>query len=131
MTYIIANDFSGKHKICSISELESLLWKRHQHNANRILFTKGQDETSMLTLLLLNELAFLYFCPCEQHAGFVSLADSMHARKSLETTTFWTWPDEAEQVNNCSIVSSDQAYAATKEFFHTGRLPTCIEWQEL
>jgi len=78
-----------------------------------------------------NDYANLTYFPEDGHPGFQSIAMDTDLNMKDISIFYTNTPDEEIEIDNDAIVPFSRAVEATKEFFTSLSLPTCLKWLEL
>ena len=119
--------FRGTKLINNDEELaEALKMRDSGGDAEFVLYCQGTDNQN-LTLCAAGNQWFLYFFPEDNTScGFQSLGDDTNSNE----TTLMPAGSNIE-VSNRTLVTSETALNAAREFMAAGEIPRCIEWEEL
>jgi Immunity protein Imm1 len=121
---------SSSSAISDAAELERYL-RRERTSGKCEFWIGGQIEGYPQLVVCLNgKLAYLHYFAEVGHAGFHSLGE-LPGLDPNGTTHFLLADDPEHEILNYSIVTFDTALQAAKEFFVSGKQPTCLNWFEL
>lgn len=118
-------------QIASAKELEAFLSRRVEKQGTLVnSFQLGHGERfPTLTIWIRGELASLWYCPSEDHAGFISIGTATSLKKG-GTTGFDFYGEELQRPNE-SVITAEEAVCVAQEFLESPRLPKSIAWLEL
>jgi hypothetical protein len=122
-------DFNGVHQAGDDDELEHVMSSRCEGGKNEFMLSHEPNEFPLLMILVIGDLAALYYIPRDGEAGFASVGADV---ESDEMTTFaigdhWN----AIEITNRAIVPMSAAIEAAKDYLHDARLPNAITWLAL
>jgi hypothetical protein len=123
-------DFASVVDVRSEEDLETVLRKTYENDANAFWMSHNSSKYPVLSVLVRGELACLHYFPKDRHPGFRSVGEVAQLKRS-GTSTFFTRRAEKQEVLNDSIVPFSAALTVAKEFFHGDDLPKSIRWFEL
>lgn len=127
---MLVEHFMGKKECKSIEELEEVLEVRTKKNVNEFIIS-SESYFPYMVMSVKNDYACLNYFWEDNNPGYSSIGDGTDLDED-GISIFYTNTDEEEiEVANYSIMSVSKAVMAVKEFFETGTLPKCIEWEEL
>jgi hypothetical protein len=125
-------DFAGSHDVTSVKQLQTILAKRYENNANSVWMSHlGAGQYPTLALVVKDNLAHLSFFPKEYDAGFTSQGNMGDDLEGTTTTFFITRGGDQIWVSNDAVLPFSSALQGVKEFFRTKELPRCVEWFKL
>ena len=81
-----------------------------------------------MTLAVKGDLATLHYMRNNEDAGFVSVGGILNPD---EDVIFKMDERNDFPVRGDAVLPFSNAFNAAKEFFHSKKLPTCIEWLEI
>jgi immunity protein Imm1 of predicted polymorphic toxin system len=94
------------------------------------IFLEMSTDYPMLIIQVNADVAWLYYLPSQEHAGFNSVGH-LPGLDPTGRTKFVSLGPQDEQRPNTQVVSFTTALGAAKEFFLTGRLPECVNWFDI
>ena len=122
--------FGGIVDCETINSMLSILNLRYGKGVNEF-WIYGEDRFPCLAILVNNDYANLTYFPEDGHPGFQSIAMDTDLNMKDISIFYTNTPDEEIEIDNDAIVPFSRAVEATKEFFTSLSLPTCLKWLEL
>jgi hypothetical protein len=125
-------DICGAYEVGSLSELETILRKRHGGDTNSFWLSPQGKEFPRLSLLVKGDLATLLYLPSEGHAGFRPIGTGAGLERAAMTTfSISRSPADDVSVLNDAVIPFSTALTAVKEFWASTDLPPSLQWFEL
>jgi hypothetical protein len=122
-------DFNGTHCTRDAADLDRLLSPSSNDRVNELLMSHEPDDYPLLTVLLKDNSAALFYTPADGDAGFASVGQDADSR---EMTIFSTGSAAQQiQVSNRAVVPISLALIAAKEFMVSVALPKSLSWLRL
>lgn len=122
--------FYGKEQCNQLDEITTVLQKRTDKEVNEFIIY-GQTEFPCMMVLVNKEYACLHYLDEEGSSGFRSLGDCANLDEEGSSVFYTNTDTEEIWEENLAVVPFSTALLAVQEFFQTGAIPTCIEWDEL
>lgn len=122
--------FLGMDICNSADEIEEILHKQNVNNVNEF-WISTETQFPCVGVLTNSSYAYVHFFDEEGSPGFRGLADEDLGLDEDELPTFYSSNGEIMSVEIECVVSLNKAVEVVREFFETGSMPTCIEWDEL
>jgi Immunity protein Imm1 len=126
------SDVEGNHTATSEEELEIILMRRHEKEGakvNSVWLAPANRDYPLLSILVRDQLAYAWYTPSADCAGFNSASTVKWIDQSENTEFFLN--HERQPVQNNFVITFAQALLAAKEFFRSTERPTTIEWDQL
>jgi hypothetical protein len=115
-------DFTGSQDVTNVQQLEVVLTRRYENNANAYWLSHEGGQYPELGLLVKDDLAYLSYVPAEYEDGFASVGKMGDSLPGEETTFFLTRGGEKIWVVNHAVLPFSVALAAAKDFFFSDKL---------
>jgi hypothetical protein len=124
-------DFSGKHSVHSLAELEQRLAVRFDDEENGFVLAPDSSAYPQIFIEVKANLAVIHYFRGDGRAGYESLGGKLNLDPDKKTTFSLDRSGELIYVSNRFIVPFSEALEVAKEFYHSQELPRSIEWFEL
>ncbi len=127
---MLVSDLEGEYAATSKAELDHALAKRYGSGVNHFHLGLDGSQWPSLIIMVSGELAWLYFLSSSEHAGYHSVG-AVPGLDPKGSTRFVSVGPQEEFFFNDQVVPLADALRAAEEFSVTGKLPQCVDWQEL
>lgn len=122
--------FIKTEKVNNVSDIKSILNKKTEKGVNEFIISLDSPYPYIIISVNGNKACLSYF-RYDDDPGFHSINNAVKSYENGITIFYTNTEDEEIEVENCAIVTIEQAVKAVEEFFLTEQLPKCIEWEEL
>lgn len=133
MTCVFLEDFKCSVTCNTIEQLTSAMQKRNDKGYNEFWICMDEKQSyPCIVVSVKDDLAYLHYFEEEGEPGWASVSERLNGLDEEGMTTFYTNNGAEEiMIENRAIVAFDKAVEAVEEFSDTGRMPNCMEWEEL
>jgi Immunity protein Imm1 len=128
---MIISNFGSNYRIENPSDIARIMSKRFDEGQSEVVLMHDDREHPFIIIALKDDLAVLHYFTDDESAGFSSIGGKLGLPPDGKTTFKAGGPHTDIEVRNDAIVTSSEALAAAKEFFHSKQLPKSIKWREL
>jgi hypothetical protein len=112
-------DYYAVWDVMNPADVEAALSKRHRSGRNAFLLSHGNSD-----------LAYVHFCPRQQHPGFAASGMVPNLKTGGETVFFPDDTEEPLEMMNEQVVSFSDALKVAQEFAVSAAMPKSIQWIE-
>lgn len=125
-------DFIKGEAFDETEQILEIMQRRNDEGFNEFWISADEEEMYPCLVVSVNhDLAYLHYFEEEGEAGWRAVSEGPNGLEEDKTTTFYTNGSEEILIENCAVVTFDQAVKAVIEFFNTEEMPECMEWEEL
>ncbi|NBI09351.1 hypothetical protein D1641_04860 [Colidextribacter sp. OB.20] len=126
------NHFLGKNTCETIDDVQRTL-DQSVDGVNEFFIRQEHTMYPHLIVLINGLYAYVTCVPTEEAAGTQAFSDESETDLDPDgISIFYTnTPSEEIEIYNDYVISKDLAVQVVKEFVETGRLSSCVEWEEL
>ena len=122
--------FIKTEKVNNVSDIRSILNKKTEKGVNEFIISLDSKYPYIIMSLNKDKACLSYFRYADD-PGFHSINNTVKSDENVITIFYTNTENEEIEVENCTIITVEQAVKAVEEFFLTEQLPKCIEWEEL
>ncbi len=123
-------DYYTVWDVVNPADVEAALSKRHRSGHNAFLLSHGDSVFPWISILVNGDLAYVHFCPRQQHPGFAASGMAPNLKTGGETVFFPDGTEEPLEMMNEQVVGFSDALKVAQEFAVSAAMPKCIQWIE-